>query len=71
MRAASERTYSVGQQENSAGILFDLTFEPDVNSLLKLAFEHRTIFTRLHHFVLATHAFIVRTGGVSRPLETL
>jgi predicted Rossmann-fold nucleotide-binding protein len=32
-------------------------------------FEHRTFFTRLHHFVLASDAFVVAPGGIDTLLE--
>ena len=35
------------------------------------AFEHRTFFTRLHQFVLASNAFMVAPGGIGTVLETL
>ena len=35
------------------------------------AFEHRTFFTRLHHFVLASDAFVVAPGGIGTVLEML
>ncbi len=35
------------------------------------AFEHRTFFTRLHQFVLASDAYIVAPGGVGTVLETM
>ncbi|MEO2088740.1 MAG: LOG family protein, partial [Gemmataceae bacterium] len=35
------------------------------------AFEHKTFFTRLHHFVLVSDAFIVTPGGIGTVLETL
>jgi predicted Rossmann-fold nucleotide-binding protein len=35
------------------------------------AFEHRTFFTRLHQFVLASDAFVVAPGGIGTVLETL
>jgi hypothetical protein len=35
------------------------------------AFEHRTFFTRLHHFVLASDVFVVAPGGIGTVLETL
>jgi predicted Rossmann-fold nucleotide-binding protein len=41
-----------------------------VNPFVELAFEHRTFFTRLHHFVLASDAFIVAPGGIGTVLET-
>jgi predicted Rossmann-fold nucleotide-binding protein len=48
-----------------------LPFEQEVNSFVELAFEHRTFFTRLHHFVLASDAFIVAPGGIGTVLETM
>lgn len=53
------------------GIRVDLPFEQEVNPFVELAFEHRTFFTRLHHFVLASDAFVVAPGGVGTVLETL
>lgn len=55
----------------SIGIRVDLPFEQEVNSFVKLAFEHKTFFTRLHHFVLASDAFIVAPGGIGTVLETM
>jgi len=36
-----------------------------------MAFEHRTFFTRLHQFVLASDAFVVAPGGIGTVLETM
>jgi predicted Rossmann-fold nucleotide-binding protein len=33
------------------------------------AFEHKTFFTRLHHFVLTSDAFVVVPGGIGTVLE--
>jgi predicted Rossmann-fold nucleotide-binding protein len=49
----------------------DLPFEQDVNAFVTEAFEHRTFFTRLHQFVLASDAFIVAPGGIGTVLETM
>ncbi len=71
MQAANEGVQLAGKdQENSVGIRVDLPFEQEVNPFVELAFEHRTFFTRLHHFVLASHAFIVAPGGIGTVLET-
>jgi predicted Rossmann-fold nucleotide-binding protein len=35
------------------------------------AFEHKTFFTRLHHFVLVSDAFIVCPGGIGTVLEMM
>lgn len=53
------------------GIRVELPFEQDVNSFVSQAFEHRTFFTRLHQFVLASDAYIVAPGGIGTVLETL
>jgi len=55
----------------SVGIRVDLPFEQEVNPFVGLAFEHKTFFTRLHHFVLASDAFIVAPGGIGTVLETM
>jgi uncharacterized protein (TIGR00730 family) len=56
---------------HSMGIRVDLPFEQEVNPFVDLAFEHRTFFTRLHHFVLASDAFIVAPGGIGTVLEMM
>src|SRR5215204_3616387 len=70
MQAANEGTASAGGNDDSLGIRVDLPFEQDVNPFVEMAFEHRTFFTRLHHFVLASDAFIVAPGGIGTVLET-
>src|SRR5262249_4264662 len=34
-------------------------------------FEHGTFFTRLHHFVLTSDAFVVTPGGIGTVLEAM
>ena len=51
-----------GTQQKSIGIRVELPFEQDVNAFVTEAFEHKTFFTRLHHFVLVSDAFIVTPG---------
>ena len=70
MQAANEGVTAAGQAE-SLGIRVDLPFEQEVNPFVGLSFEHRTFFTRLHHFVLASDAFIVAPGGIGTVLETM
>jgi uncharacterized protein (TIGR00730 family) len=70
MQAANAGTADAGVRGNSLGIRVDLPFEQQVNSFVEMAFEHRTFFTRLHHFVLASDAFIVAPGGIGTVLET-
>lgn len=71
MQAANEGAAITGNGRKSLGIRVDLPFEQEVNSFVDLAFEHRTFFTRLHHFVLASDAFVVAPGGIGTVLETL
>ena len=70
MQAANEGVESAGEAK-SMGIRVDLPFEQEVNPFVELAFEHKTFFTRLHHFVLASDAFIVAPGGIGTVLETM
>ena len=70
MQAANEGVQLAGKSE-SLGIRVDLPFEQEVNPFVELAYEHRTFFTRLHHFVLASDAFIVAPGGIGTVLETM
>jgi len=60
---------SKGAENASVGIRVDLPFEQEVNAFVQQAYEHETFFTRLHHFVLASDAFIVVPGGIGTLLE--
>ena len=51
-----------GTRQKSVGIRVELPFEQDVNPFVTEAFEHRTFFSRLHHFVLVSDAFVVVPG---------
>jgi uncharacterized protein (TIGR00730 family) len=71
MQAANEGASAVGAPERnqSVGIRVDLPFEQTVNPFVTEAFEHKTFFTRLHHFVLTSDAFVVVPGGIGTVLE--
>ena len=73
MQAANEGAAQVdkGHLDRSVGIRIDLPFEQDVNPFVQSAFEHKTFFTRLHHFVLASDAFVVVPGGIGTVLEAM
>lgn len=73
MQAANEGANSVDAagRNQSVGIRVELPFEQNVNAFVTQAFEHRTFFTRLHHFVLTSDAFIVVPGGIGTVLETM
>ena len=71
MQAANEGAEAgdAADRSRSVGIRVELPFEQDVNAFVEQAFEHKTFFTRLHHFVLASDAFIVVPGGIGTVLE--
>lgn len=71
MQAANEGAASAGHPQRSMGIRVDLPFEQEVNPFVEQAFEHKTFFSRLHHFVIASDAFVVVPGGIGTVLETL
>lgn len=71
MQAANEGASSAPARSRSYGIRVALPFEQNVNAFVSQAFEHRTFFTRLHQFVIASDAFIVAPGGVGTVLEMM
>jgi uncharacterized protein (TIGR00730 family) len=70
MQAANEGAREAGAP-GSIGIRVELPFEQDVNPFVAQAFAHETFFTRLHHFAIASDAFVVVPGGIGTVLETL
>src|SRR5271168_4403578 len=73
MQAANEGATAANAPERnrSVGIRVDLPFEQDVNPFVEQAFEHKNFFSRLHHFVLASDAFVVAPGGIGTVLELM
>jgi uncharacterized protein (TIGR00730 family) len=73
MQAANEGAAEANatEHEKSIGIRIALPFEQGANPFVEQAFEHETFFTRLHHFVLASDAFIVAPGGIGTVLEAM
>lgn len=69
MQAANEGAAVAGAPQHSMGIRIDLPFEQDVNPFVEQAFTHKTFFSRLQHFVIASDAFIVVPGGIGTVLE--
>jgi uncharacterized protein (TIGR00730 family) len=71
MQAANEGAHAAGaaDRHRSVGIRVHLPFEQEANAFVGEVFEHRTFFTRLHHFVLVSDAFVVVPGGVGTLLE--
>ena len=70
MQAANEGAASVGR-EASVGIGIELPSEQGFNPFVEHAYEHQSFFTRLHHFVIASDAFVVTPGGIGTVLEML
>ena len=71
MRAANEGAHSIDPErlQRSIGINIELPFEQEINPFVTQAFEHRTFFSRLHHFMIASDAFVVMPGGIGSLLE--
>jgi len=71
MQAANEGAASVDPQalQRSVGIRVDLPFEQTINPFVGQAYEHRTFFSRLHHFMIVSDAFVVVPGGIGSLLE--
>jgi uncharacterized protein (TIGR00730 family) len=70
MQAANEGAVAGGAEgKGSVGIRIELPFEQEVNSFVGQAYEHRTFFSRLHHFMIVSDAFIVVPGGIGTLLE--
>jgi predicted Rossmann-fold nucleotide-binding protein len=73
MQAANEGAARVqpAKDGRSVGIRVDLPFEQGVNPIVSDAYDHRTFFSRLHHFALVSDAFVVVPGGIGTVLETM
>ncbi len=71
MRAANEGAASVDPAalQRSVGIRVELPFEQEVNPFVGQVYEHRTFFSRLHHFMMMSDAFVVTPGGIGTLLE--
>jgi uncharacterized protein (TIGR00730 family) len=73
MQAANEGAAAVNAaaSNRSLGIRVDLPFEQQANPFVQQVFDHKTFFTRLHHFVLTSDAFVVAPGGIGTVLELM
>ena len=71
MQAANEGALAADPQalHRSVGIRIELPFEQEVNPFVGLAYEHGTFFSRLHHFMIISDAFVVVPGGIGTLLE--
>ncbi|MGA7614647.1 MAG: LOG family protein [Thermoanaerobaculia bacterium] len=62
-----------GQGEShsrSFGLPIHLPSEETANPFVDRVYRHRTFFSRLHHFVRLSSAFVVFPGGIGTGLET-
>lgn len=73
MQAANEGSVRADPADltQSIGIRVDLGFEQYANPFVEQVYQHRTFFSRLHHFVLLSDAFVVVPGGIGTTLEAL
>lgn len=73
MEAANEgaRLGDPERRVRSYGLSIELPFEQTPNPFVEQVYQHRTFFTRLHHFVLLSSAFVVVPGGIGTTLETM
>ena len=73
MQAANEgaKSNQAGRKGKSIGIRVQLPFEQKANPFVERVYEHETFFTRLHHFVLMSDAYIVAPGGIGTVLESV
>ena len=71
MQAANEgaRLADPDGTRRSIGINIELPFEQAINPFVSQAYAHRTFFSRLHHFMIASDAFVVVPGGIGTLLE--
>src|SRR5687768_2856163 len=59
----------IESKSRSFGLAIHLPSEETANPFVDKVFRHRTFFSRLHHFIRLSSAFIVMPGGVGTALE--
>lgn len=73
MQAANQGA-KMGDPQNrirSFGLPIELATEEEPNPFVEKLYRHRTFFSRLHHFVRLSSAFVVVPGGIGTTLETM
>lgn len=71
MQAANEGE-AIGDasgRTRSYGLRIELPFEQGANPFVERLFHHGTFFSRLHHFVTLSSAYVVVAGGIGTMLE--
>src|SRR5262249_30708614 len=73
MQAANEGAAAAHAPERnrSVGIRVDLPLEQEVNPFVEQAFEDKTFFSRLHHFIMTSDAFVVVPSEIGTVLERM
>lgn len=73
MMAANEGARRGGYRfhTRSFGLTILLPLEEQPNPFLDEVSAHKTFFSRLHHFIRLSHAYIVVDGGIGTTLEAL
>lgn len=74
LMAAANEGAKLGDPENrtrSFGLPIELPSEEEPNPFVEKVYRHRTFFSRLHHFVRLSSAFVVVRGGIGTTLETM
>ncbi|MDP2481140.1 MAG: LOG family protein [Candidatus Palauibacterales bacterium] len=61
----------IDNRTRSFGLNIEVPHEQEINPYVEKAYVHRTFFTRLHHFVRLSSAFVVVPGGIGTTLEAL
>src|SRR5215210_392390 len=61
---AGAREGQKGGKSRSFGLAIHLPSEEAANPFVDKVFRHRTFFSRLHHFIRLSSAFIVFPGGI-------
>jgi uncharacterized protein (TIGR00730 family) len=59
----------IESHSRSFGLAIHLPKEEQANPFVDKVFRHRTFFSRLHHFIRLSSAFIVMPGGIGTALE--
>jgi len=60
----------IESHSRSFGLAIHLPNEEGANPFVNKVFRHRTFFSRLHHFVRMSQAFLVFPGGIGTALES-
>jgi uncharacterized protein (TIGR00730 family) len=60
----------IESRSRSFGLPIHLPTEETANPFIDRVYKHKTFFSRLHHFVRLSSAYVVMPGGIGTALET-